>query len=150
MRKAALAALAAAAFAFSSCSLRGPEVPLPETGASLEGKITYGGEPVPLAAVIIVPVSRGEGTTGFADDDGHFKVANVPTGEVKIAVDSGPARGQMMGRAMAGTDPNAKGGKKAVPPKIVDVPKKYQNPDTSGFTTTIQKGQNTFNIEIPK
>jgi hypothetical protein len=149
MRKVALAALALAAFAISSCSLRGPEVPLPETGASLEGKITYAGEPVPLAAVIIVP-GHGDGTTGFADDDGHFKIANVPTGEVRIAVDTGPARGQLMGRAMAGTDPTAKGGKKATPPKIVDLPKKYQSPDTSGFKTTIQKGENTFNIDIPK
>ena len=80
----------------------------------------------------------------------HFKVTNVPTGEVKIGVDTGPAQGQMKGRAMAGTDPNAKGGKRAIPAKIVDVPKKYQKAETSGIMTNIKKGQNTFDIVIPK
>lgn len=123
---------------------------MPQTGAYLEGNVTYGGEPVPLAAVIVVPAGRGNGSTAFADDQGHFKVTNAPIGEVKIAVDTGAARGQMMGRAMAGTDPNAKGGKRALPPKIIDVPKKYQDPQTSGITTSINKGANTFDIAIPK
>jgi hypothetical protein len=123
---------------------------MPETGASLEGNITYGGQPVPLAAVIVLPAGGGSGTTGFADDQGHFKVTNVPVGEVKIGVNSDAAKGPMMGRAMAGTDPNAKGGKRAVPPKVVDVPKKYQDPQTSGFRTTINKGSNTYDVTIPK
>jgi len=139
-----------AAVAMASCSPNGRVEPLPETGASLEGNITYGGEPVPLAAVIITPPVRGDGASGFADDQGHYKVTNVPVGEVKIAVNSDAAKGQMRGRAMAGTDPNAKGGKRALPPKIIDVPKKYQDPQTSGITTTINKGTNTFDIVIPK
>jgi hypothetical protein len=150
MRQVALAAVAALAVAAASCSPQGRVEPLEETGAYLEGNITYGGQPVPLAAVIIVPAGGGAGTTGFADDDGHFKVPNVPPGEVKIGVDTNAAKGPMMGRAMAGSDPKAKGGKRAIPPKIVDVPKKYQSPETSGFQTTINKGSNTFDITIPK
>ena len=154
MRKpVARAVLVLAAVAAASCSPQGRVEPLEQTGASLEGNITFGGQPVPLAMVIVVPASGpvGQGgATAFADDDGHFKVENVSVGEVKVAVNTDAAKGQMMGRAMAGTDPTAKGGKKATLPKVVDVPKKYHDPETSGFTTTINKGANTFDIVIPK
>ena len=150
MRTAALAAVATAALAVASCSPQGPVEPIDETGATLEGSITYGGQPVPLAAVIILPASGGSGTTGFADDEGRFKVINVPIGDVKIGIDSEAAKGPMMGRAMGGTDPKAKGGKRAVVPKLIDVPKPYRNPETSGFQTTIKKGSNTFDVVIPK
>ena len=43
-----------------------------ESGATLEGTITYAGQPVP-AALVIVQGSAG-GSTGTADDDGHYKV----------------------------------------------------------------------------
>ena len=66
------------------------------------------------------------------------------------AVNSEAGKGQMMGRSMAGTDPNAKGGKKAALPKMVELPKKYQDPESSGITTTTAKGVNKFDIMIPK
>jgi len=150
MRTVALAAVALAAVAAASCSPQGPEVPLEETGVTLEGNITYGGQPVPLAAVTVLPAGGGAGATGFADDDGHFKVLNVPVGEVKIGVNSDAARGPMMGRAMAGTDPKAKGGKRAALPKLIDLPRKYQDAETSGITTTVTKGANKFDIVIPR
>jgi hypothetical protein len=153
MRKVALAAVAVAAVTLASCSPQGRVEPLEETGVTLEGDITYGGQPVPLAMVIVVPATgpQGQGgATGFADDNGHFKVTNVAIGDVKVAVNTEAAKGQMRGRAMAGSDPNAKGGKRATPPPFVDVPKKYQNPDTSGFTTTTKKGSNKYDVTIPK
>jgi hypothetical protein len=153
MAKLAFAVLSVAAMFVISCSPRGGVVPLEETGASLEGTITYGSQPVPCALVIVVPASGPQGTggaTAFADDEGRFKVDNVAVGQVKVAVNTEAARGQMIGRGMAGTDPNAKAGKRAAPPKIVDVPKSYQNPDTSGITTTVKRGSNPFNIVIPK
>jgi hypothetical protein len=35
-------------------------------------------------------------------------------------------------------------------PKLIDVPGKYFDPTTSGITTTVNKGDNTFNIVIPR
>jgi hypothetical protein len=35
-------------------------------------------------------------------------------------------------------------------PKLIDVPSKYANPTSSGITTTVSKGDNVYNIVIPK
>jgi hypothetical protein len=108
-----------------------------ESGATLEGTVTYGKEKVP-AAMIIAKGSSGT-TEGFCDDDGKYKLTNVPVGEVTIGVNSDAGKGQLMSRRMA---------KEAVP-KIPNVPYRYTDPTTSGIKTTIAKGENTFNIEIP-
>jgi len=153
MRKLVLAAFAVTAMTVISCRPQGREVPLEESGVTLEGTIYYDDKVVPLAMVIVVPDNGPPGkggATAFADDEGHYKVSNVSLGGVKVAVNSDAAKGQMMGRAMAGTDPNAKGGKKASVPKVYEVPKKYHDPETSGLKTTTQKGTNSFDIKIPK
>jgi hypothetical protein len=138
---------AAAALAAVSCGSGGIE-PIKETGATLEGRVTSGGDPVPMAMVIVAQTGGGS-ANAFADDDGYYKVENVPVGDVLVAVNTDATKGQMKGRAMAGTDPKAKG-KKTVTPKLVEVPKKYHNPDTSGLTTKTQKGANQYDITIPK
>jgi hypothetical protein len=122
---------------------------IPETGATLEGKVTYGGQPVPMAFVIVAQAGGGS-STATADDEGNYKAENVPVGDVLIAVNTDATKGMMTGRAMAGTDPKAKGGKKGVTPKFVEVPKKYHNPDTSGLSTKTEKGANRYDINIPK
>lgn len=118
------------------------EVRYPETGATLEGTVTYGKETVGAALVI---AQNGSGAaTAFVDDNGHFKLENVPLGEVNLAVNTDAGKGAAMGRAMAAQ------GKGKAPPKIVEVPKKYADPNTSGIKTTINKGPNTYDIAIPK
>ena len=146
-RKVLLGVTAAVAVTAVSCGSGGIE-PIKETGATLEGKVTYGGDPVPMAMVIVAQTGGGA-ATAFANDDGYYKVENVPVGDVLLAVNTDATRGQMAGRAMAGTDPKAKG-KKTVTPKLIEVPKKYHNPDKSGLTTKIQKGANQHDIVIPK
>ena len=146
-RKLLLGLTAAAALTAISCVSSGI-VPIPETGATLEGRVTYGDQPVPMALVIVAQTGGGS-ATAFANDDGYFKVENVPVGDVLIGVNTDATKGQMTGRAMAGTDPNVKG-KKVVTPKLVEVPKKYHNPDTSGLTTKTQKGTNQYDIKVPK
>jgi hypothetical protein len=143
-----LGVTAAAALSAVSCGSGGGIEPIKETGATLTGKVTYGNEPVPMALVIVAQTGGGS-ATAFADDDGNFKVENVPVGDVLIAVNTDATKGQMTGRAMAGTDPKAKG-KKTVTPKLVEVPKKYHNPDTSGLTTKTQQGANQYDITIPR
>jgi hypothetical protein len=123
--------------------------PLPMTDTSLEGTVTYGGQKVPLALVIVVQ-EKGGSAQAFADDEGNYKVDNVPVGKVKIAVNTDATKGELMKRQFAGSDPNAKGGKRAAPPKILEVPKKYHTPDVSPLTTDTQKGANKYDIVIPK
>ncbi len=123
------------------------EARLAETGATLEGTVTMGGNPLPAAMVILV--GKEGSATGNLSSDGRFKIDNAPLGEVKIAVNTEAAKGQMMGEMMSRGYQASKGGKPAEPaPKFVDVPKKYWDPNTSGITTTINKGPNTYDVKL--
>jgi hypothetical protein len=139
------------AAALAGCGYGGKEQRLPETGATLEGTIKYGNEPVAYAVVRVVTESgSAEGNVG---EDGRYKVENVPTGPVKIGVNTNAAKGDYtsatMSRSYKGPEFKGKTGPVQLP-KFVSVPAKYAEPDTSGITTTIQSGSNTFDIVIPK
>jgi hypothetical protein len=116
---------------------------LPESGATLEGTVTYGTEKVEVALVIV----QGEGgaQTAFIRD-GRYKMDNVPLGAVHIAINTEAGKGEMMGRVMAQSQGKGQGPL----PKVIEVPAKYANPTTSGIETTVNKGDNTFDIVIPK
>jgi hypothetical protein len=126
----------------AGCS-RYREVRYPESGATLEGTVTYGKDKVGAALVI---AQNGSGAaTAFVDDDGRYKLTNVPLGEVSIGVNTEAGKGQAMGKAMAAAQGKAKG-----PPRIIDVPSRFANPATSGIKTTINEGANTFDIVIQR
>jgi hypothetical protein len=137
-----------AALAAASC---GPRVErIPETGATLEGTVEYGGTKVPMALVIVAaPENGGVSMSAFADGDGNYRVENVPVGDVRIAVNTDATKGAMKGQAMAQTDPKG-GGKKGPPPRFVEVPKKYHAPEGSGLATTTRSGVTKYDIKIPK
>jgi hypothetical protein len=116
---------------------------LPESEATLEGTVTRGTDKVPVALVIVQGTDSA--ATGYTDDDGHYKIENVPLGEVRIAVNTEAGKGVMKSRQMA----RSQGKDKGPLPKMIDVPAKYADPTTSGFTTTIEKGENTYAVKIP-
>jgi hypothetical protein len=134
-------ALLGLAFLFAACGPR--EIRYPETGATLEGTVTYGKDPV--GAALVIAQNQSGAATGFIDDDGRYRLQNVPLGEVSLAVDTNAGKGRAMGMLMAQSQ-----GKGQEAPKIVDVPAKYAKPTTSGLTTTISQGANTHDIVIPK
>jgi hypothetical protein len=117
---------------------------LPESGASLEGTVKFRGEDVRFA--LIIAQTPAGSATGKIGEDGRYKVENVPLGEVRIAVNTEAGRGDFMSMSMSRS---AKGGE-SVMPMFVDVPGDYGDPETSGIKTTIHKGQNHFDIVIPK
>jgi hypothetical protein len=135
-----------------SCSIGGGGGErLPETGATLEGVVKYGTEQL-KAALIIAQNDKGQATGNIDEETGRYKLENVPLGEVSIAVNTAAAKGQLMGKMMSGyyKGPEAKAKGIMGPPPIIEVPKKYGVPETSGISTTINKGQNTYDITIPK
>jgi hypothetical protein len=140
-----LAALAAAASLLlpAGCGIGLREKKLPETGATLEGTVTYGKEKVMVAMVIIQGESGA--ATAFVGEDGRYKAENVPLGAVKVGVNTAAGKGDFQGKLMAKSQ--GKGGGPL--PKLIDVPAKYFDPTTSGISTTVNKGDNTFNIVIP-
>jgi hypothetical protein len=126
-------------------------ISLPETGATLEGTIKFEGETVHYALVVVTD-GKSFTSNGRVLADGTYKVENVPLGEVMIAVNTDAGTGDfqtavMSGGRFKGPEVKGKGEAKGVQ-KFVKVPKKYFDPVQSGIKTTIQKGTNTFNIDI--
>jgi hypothetical protein len=132
----------------AGCGPRGRR--LAETGATLEGTITYGKDKVPLAEVTVMGANAM--ATGTVGEDGRYRVENVPLGEVTIGVNTDAARGELQSKIMAQSyrGPEAKGRTRAAIPKMVDVPRKYAELETSDIKTTVSKGVNTFDIVIPR
>jgi hypothetical protein len=134
--------LLGSALLVAGCS-RYREVRYPETGATLEGTVSYGKDKIGVALVI---AQNGSGAaTAFIDDDGRYKLTNVPLGEVSIGVNTDAGKGQAFGKFMAAAQGKAKGA-----PRIVEVPSRFANPATSGIKTTVNEGANTFDIVIPR
>lgn len=113
------------------------------SNATLEGTITYQGKAVPYALVIVAQ-KGARGVTAKADDGGRYKAEHVPLGQAQIGVNTDAGRGMMAGQRMAKQNEGG-GGATA---QFVDVPKKFFEPTTSGITTTIVDGPNTYNIEM--
>ena len=122
---------------------------LEETGATLEGTVTYKKQSVQYAMIVVTGGGAFGSSSGHIGEDGRYKVENAPTGQVKIAVITEAVKMQVMMSGGKYAGPEAKGGKKPGPtPKFIDVDAKYANPDTSGITTTVNKGKNEYNIVI--
>jgi hypothetical protein len=143
-RRRVMFAVCTAGLLIPGCGVR--EYRRPETGASLEGTVKYAGKTVPAAMIIVAGESGG--ATGNIGEGGRYHVENVPVGEVKVAVNTDAAKGQMMGQKMAQAYQGGKGGAKPAPIQFLEVPKKYQDPNSSGITTTIKSGANTFEIVL--
>lgn len=123
---------------------------LPESGATLKGIVKYGDEPVQFA--LVVAVGNGASATANVDRDGSYVITNAPLGEVKVAVNTEAGRGDYMSVSMSGVykGPDVKdGGKTKFTLKFIEVPKEYHEPETTPLKTTVQKGENVFDITIP-
>lgn len=102
-----------------------------------------------------------DGQLGSAniDSDGNYEMSDAPVGDVMISVKvptlpMGPASAP---KAPAGVPPmrgpGGEGGIASTPPsidprKIVQIPGKYANTDSSGLTYTVQKGEQVHNITL--
>jgi hypothetical protein len=132
----------------TSCGVR--EERLPETGATLEGVITYNGEPVQFAMILVR--TENASASGRIGEDGRYKVENAPLGEVTVGVDTNAGQGEYTSKMMnaANKGPGVKYKGKVIGVKFTPIPKKYHDPGTSGFKTTVAKGPNTYDIDVPK
>ncbi len=51
-------------------------------GATLKGKVTFGGQPAMFAQIFLVPASGAEGVRiGVSDQEGNYTIPNVPPGD---------------------------------------------------------------------
>jgi len=89
----------------------------------------------------MIAVGANGNSQGIIGDDGRYKIENAPRGEVTLAVNVKAGEGMLMGRRMSG-EMNL--------PNVVHILAKYTDPTTSRLKTTIAKGENTYDIVIPK
>ena len=115
--------------------------------ADLAGTVTYKGKPVTSGTVQALQAG-GKVTAAGIGADGRYRIADAAAGAAKVGVNSpdprqAPAEGG--GRVMPGA-PKPKAA--AADPTWVKLPDKYADPDTSGLTTTLSAGSNTFDIKV--
>jgi hypothetical protein len=151
-RRAATLLLASLALTIASCASNDNVArSLPDTGATLEGTIKVGSEPLHFAMVMVKSPSGV--VSGKIGEDGKYKVSNVPIGDVQVGVNTSAAQGDfqaaMMQAGAMGGGADGKSGRKKVDVKMIHVKDQYVEPTSSGLKTTIKAGANTYDIELP-
>src|SRR6188508_2320006 len=86
------------AFAAALAGCTRYEYRLPETGATLEGTITYNGETVQMAQINVLSET---GQSLGVVESGRYKVERVPLGDIKIGINTEAERGNFIGQSMA-------------------------------------------------
>lgn len=151
-----LAALAVGAVARAVAACGGDSshrpVAMSDTGATLEGTVKAGSEQLHYAMIMVK--SAGGTASGKIDEEGRYKISNVPLGEVQVGVNTSAAQGdftadQMRAGAMTGGGEGGKAGRKRVNVKMIHLKEQYFDPASSGLKTTVNAGANTFDIVLP-
>jgi hypothetical protein len=122
--------------------------------AEVTGRVLYDGKPLPGGTVTFLAVKGGFSGGGAIDENGNYK-AEAPVGPVLIAVEN---RMLVQGKGGAGRVNRSEGMKQRgakstesvteVRPQghYVPIPGKYNFPDQSGLTYTVEKGAQTHDI----
>jgi hypothetical protein len=123
----------------------------PKVG-SIVGTVTYQGKPVRWGTVkVIWTASDAEALnagSSVLSQSGAYQVERVPAGSsAKLFLDIPLIP---MGGMLGGNRPNPRVVKE-VKERLgyVDVPEKYTNPATSGFSLEVKPGTNVFDINLP-
>jgi hypothetical protein len=132
------------------------------TGSSntgtVKGKVTYKGQPLKGGTVSFQVGEKYAPQPAEIQEDGTYVAENVPLGTAKVAVETEslkPPSG-MQGKYPPPAPPNPKVKSEEYKPpdpaerakRYVRIPDKYMNPDTSGLSTPVKSGTNTYDIDI--
>lgn len=135
VRRAFVVASVSLALVPLGCGGGGPEM------ASVSGKVTYKGQPVPKGTITFASKAGGRNATGQIGSDGSYTLQTenpgdgAQLGEYNVAV---AAKEEVI---LDYIPP------KPVPPKYL-APQKYENPQSSGLTATVKSGRNTFDFDL--
>jgi hypothetical protein len=137
------------------------------------GRVHYNGAPLPGGVVLFYPTQEGQNPVRFVlDEQGTYEVV-LPAGEVKVSVDNQELKPheQIHGiplnvppkarqaieqqlresgksKGVAGTTVTTVASK--LPGKYVEIPKRYYSLEFSNLQFTVQRGDQTHNIELTK
>jgi hypothetical protein len=128
--------------------------------ATVKGQVTIGGKPLYWGSVVFHGADQKTGSSNI-DKNGNYVMTDAPLGDVKVTVtvpSTTPGRGGPPGKKPSSKnptgemkDPNkpSEGSNEAFDiNKVVPIPEKYSDPDKSGLTYKVEKGEHNFNIEL--
>jgi hypothetical protein len=138
---------------------------------TVTGKVTFGNQVVGGGKVLFTSAEGKGSVSADIEPDGTYKAEKVPTGEVKVAVDTSsakPTQGPAVGgpqnkkpggvapnmplppadQVPAGADPSKLYGGQQPKGKYVAIPEKYTNPSTSELTLKVKSGTNEYDIPL--
>jgi hypothetical protein len=120
--------------------------------AIVEGEITVDGQPANSGRVFFRSADEKSVVVAYVQSDGTYHAVDVPLGPMTVWVTplTRLERGKLQRNAKAKKPnvPEAPEGPEAPILSFVSIPPKYQDPNSSGLTTTVQSGTNTYNIEM--
>jgi hypothetical protein len=114
--------------------------------STVTGTVTLNGKPVTEGQVSFI-FADGMVVTAMIQADGSYMAPEVPVGPARVAV-YGPAVAQAEAEIIKVK--GKEGGKARTPPKAAkgDIPDRYSNPDTSGLSVTVTKGETKYEIPL--
>ena len=127
----------------------------------VKGKVTVRGKNLTAGTVMFQNKDGTMSGSGSIKPDGTYEITDAPVGECKVTVsvhmtNDPSVRARMKGKGVAmpegPKDPNAQSpdppSGAVVPKEVVPIDQKYADPETSGLKFTVQKGEQTYNIEL--
>ena len=124
-----------------------------DSTSDVSGKVTYQGKPLKGGSITFV-AQRGS-VSGSIKEDGSYSIAKVPTGDVKICVDTEALNPGKKSKAPKITPPAGQsapegtyGGGDDPTKKYMKIPEKYASPDTTDLTVKVESGKLEHNLEL--
>jgi hypothetical protein len=119
----------------------GPEM------AKVTGTVTYNGKPVPKGTISFQPTDpvNGAPANGIIDSDGSYRLQTTEPGDGARLGDYQVAIRSVEGEPDVPLDYTPK--KRPPAPKSL-IPKKYENPMTSGLTAKVESGSNSIDFDL--
>ena len=122
-------------------------------GGVVRGKVTYKGQVLNGGAIMLHPVSgQGEPFNIPVALEGTFSSSDVPPGQYKVVVAGNSAKPPFSLEGIKDPAARAKAKEKLdamnLPPPTIPFPDKYKDPNTTPETWTIEKGDQTKDLEL--
>jgi hypothetical protein len=125
----------------------------PKTG-TVSGKVSYKGQPVNGAALLLYPAAGGStAITVGVNQEGEFHIVDVPAGEYKIVVQGTAGAQQVDPRLLKSMPPEKQAEVKEKlshmnTPPTIRFPDKYKDPKTTDLKVTVTDKDQSMDLDL--